>query len=59
MRQLINILLIVTVISLFASCNKDDSENDNDLLIGTWSEKPDKYETFVFTFLMIIQLSIS
>ena len=50
MRQLINILLIVTVISLFASCNKDDSENDNDLLIGTWSEKPDKYETFVFTF---------
>lgn len=50
MRQLINILLIVTVISLFASCDKDDSENDNDLLIGTWSQKPDKYETFVFTF---------
>lgn len=50
MKYLINILLTLTVISLFTSCDKDDSENDNDPLIGTWSQAPDKYETFVFTF---------
>lgn len=50
MKYIINTLLFLTIISLFTSCNKEDSENDNDLLIGTWSQKPDKYETFVFTF---------
>lgn len=49
MKHLINTLLLILVISLFAGCDKNDNQ-DNEIILGTWAQQPSN-EWFKFTFL--------
>lgn len=49
MKHLINTLLLILVISLFAGCDKNDNQ-DNEIILGTWAEQPSN-EWFKLTFL--------
>ena len=49
MKHLINTLLLILVISLFAGCDKNDNQ-DNEIILGTCAQQPSN-EWFKFTFL--------